>query len=215
MTKLGLVIFDCDGVLVNSEPASERVFVEMASPGVDIPLEEVSSRYLGMSDDFAFNDLATRYGLRLPADFFLRLEESKLAAYQLGLNLIPGAIHAVQRVSAKGVPSCVATSGTSSETRAKLAGTPLAAIFASRIYTASMVAQGKPAPDLFLHAAREMGVAPELCVVVEDSAAGVRGATEAGMRVLGYAPKGDVLGLSDLGAEVFPSMADVPSLLGI
>jgi HAD superfamily hydrolase (TIGR01509 family) len=214
--KPGLVIFDCDGVLVDSEPASERVFAEMAAElGIEISVAEVGRRYLGRSDDYAFKDLAARHGIELPRDFFQRLEQAKLVAYRSGVEVIPGAVHAVKRVVKAGLATCVATSGTPEETKTKFANTALAELIGDRVYTASMVTRGKPAPDLFLHAAEQMGVAPGMCVVVEDSAAGVQGAMEAQMRVLGFAPKGDVLGLSDLGAEVFPSMADVPSLLGI
>ena len=90
----------------------------------------------------------------------------------------------------------------------------LLAQFEGRLFSMEHVARGKPAPDLFLYAAKQMGFAASECVVVEDSGAGVRAAMEAGMRVLGLAPNGDRDGLSDLGAEVFPSMAEVPSLLG-
>ena len=214
MERPGLVIFDCDGVLLDSEPASERVVAEMATQlGIEISAAEVGRRYLGTSDDFTFRDLAAQHGITLPEGFFDRLEQAKLIAYRTGVELIPGAVHAVRRVSQAAVPMCVATSGTPGETKTKFATTPLADLFGGHVFTASMVTRGKPAPDLFLLAADRMGVAPTDCVVVEDSAAGVRGASEAGMRVLGYAPKGDVLGLSDLGAEVFASMADVPALL--
>lgn len=216
MNRPGLVIFDCDGVLMDSEPASERVFVKVAAElGITIPVAEVGRRYLGRSDDFAFRDLAERHGITLPVGFFEHLEAAKLVAYRGGVEPITGAVHAVRAVAGAGIPACVATSGTPSETRTKFDGTPLADLFGDRIYTASMVANGKPAPDLFLYAAQSMGFEPGSCVVVEDSAAGVQGAIEAGMRVLGYAPKGDAQCLSDLGAEVFASMADVPFLLGV
>jgi beta-phosphoglucomutase-like phosphatase (HAD superfamily) len=83
------------------------------------------------------------------------------------------------------------------------------------VFSAHHVSRGKPAPDLFLFAASTMGFTPGDCVVIEDSGRGVQAAMAAGMRVLGYAPKGDRQGLSDMGAEVFASMADVPGLLGL
>ena len=100
-------------------------------------------------------------------------------------------------------------------TRVKLEPLGLMEFFDERVFTAYNVARGKPAPDIFLHAAQCMGVTPENCIVIEDAVAGVRAGVDAGMRVLGYAPQGDALGFSDLGAEPFPSMADVPRLIGL
>jgi beta-phosphoglucomutase-like phosphatase (HAD superfamily) len=109
----------------------------------------------------------------------------------------------------------MADRATIERTRVKLEPIGLLEFFGDHVFTAYDVARGKPAPDIFLHAAERMGVAPANCVVIEDAAAGVRAGIDAGMRVLGFAPKGDVLGFSDLGAEPFPSLTDVPRLIGL
>jgi beta-phosphoglucomutase-like phosphatase (HAD superfamily) len=129
--------------------------------------------------------------------------------------MITGALHAVRRIATAGVSLCVASSATLERTRVKLAPLGMLDYFGDHVFTGYGVPKGKPAPDLFLFAAATMGFAPRDCVVIEDAAAGVQAAMTAGMRVLGYAPKGDRQGLCDMGAEVFVSMAEVPELIGI
>ncbi len=176
-----LVIFDCDGVLVDSEVISARMLIEqLAVEGIDVDFSYVQKNFLGRSFATVVCRIQTSFGYELPADFEQRYREGLVGAFQSELNLVDG----VQEVlAALSVPACVATS--SNETRAmktlELAG--LATRFRDRIFTASQVAHGKPAPDLFLHAAKCMGVSPEQCLVVEDSLPGVEAARAAGMRV--------------------------------
>ena len=215
MVRPGLVIFDCDGVLVDTESTADRVFLEMlGEAGVDAA-PDFHERYLGVADKETLADLAARAGTVFPSDFLERLQWRKVEEYARGAAPIPGATHAVLRVADAGMPFCVATSGTSAETIVKLETAGLLQPFGDRIFSTESVQRGKPSPDLFLYTAETMGVASAACVVVEDSLAGVRGAVEAGMRVLGFVPKRDWQGLDDAGAEVFPSMAEVPSLLGL
>jgi HAD superfamily hydrolase (TIGR01509 family) len=215
MAKPGLVIFDCDGVLVDSERASFEVAREMAAGlGIELTFAQ-NAPYFGTRDSDMFEDLAAKHGVALPEGFLERVEARKMARYRQGVPVIPGALHAVRRIAAAGLPLCVASSATVERTRVKLEPIGLLEFFGDHVFTAYDVARGKPAPDIFLHAAERMGVAPADCVVIEDAAAGVRAGIDAGMRVLGFAPKSDVLGFSDLGAEPFPSLTDVPRLIGL
>jgi HAD superfamily hydrolase (TIGR01509 family) len=210
-----LVIFDCDGVLVDSEQASFEVARAIAAElGIELSFEQ-NQPYFGTRDSDMFEDLAAKHGMALPEGFLVRVEERKIARYREGVTVIPGAMHAVRRIAAAGLPLCVASSATVECTRVKLEPIGLLEFFGDHVFTAYDVARGKPAPDISLHAAERMGVAPANCVVVEDAAAGVRSGVDAGMRVLGFAPKGDVLGFTDLGAEAFPSLTDVPRLIGL
>jgi HAD superfamily hydrolase (TIGR01509 family) len=215
MAKPGLVIFDCDGVLVDSEAAAFDVSSTMALElGITLTFAE-HERSFGTRDSDMFGALAKKHGVSLPDGFLDRVEERKMVRYREGVPVMPGAIHAVRRIAAAGIPLCVASSATTERTRVKLAPVGLLEFFGEHVFTAYDVPKGKPAPDVFLHAAAAMGFAPGDCVVVEDAAAGVQAAMEAGMRVLGYAPRGDWQGLSDMGAEVIVSMADVPGALGL
>ena len=220
MSDEGLVIFDCDGVLVESEAISRRVSYEMAAAELGFKptpeeIEELDRRNLGRSDDDIFADLGTQLGTPVSIGFMVRLSIRKTEEYAKGVPAIPGAKGIVGRIAMAGLSRCVATSGTYPETEAKIEAAGLKGLFRERYYCAQMVLRGKPAPDLFLYAAQMEDVPPHGCVVIEDSAAGVQAAVAAGMRVLGYAPLGDIFGLADLGAEVFQSMSDVPGLLGI
>ena len=215
MGKPELVIFDCDGVLVDSEHVAFEVSSAMVLElGITLTLAE-HVRYFGVRDSDMFADMAGKHGVTIPEGFLERVEARKLARYREGVPVMVGAVHAVRRIVAADVPVCVASSATAERTRVKLEPAGLLKFFGEHVFSAYDVAKGKPAPDLFLDAARRMGFEPRDCVVIEDAAVGVEAAMAAGMRVLGYAPKGDRQGLNDLGAEVFVSMAEVPSLLGL
>ncbi|MDA1035946.1 MAG: HAD family phosphatase [Chloroflexi bacterium] len=216
MERPGLVIFDCDGVLVDTEHMSNSGIAEyFTGLGVPMSVEEATRRFKGLDNSAMKQQAESAFGIKLPDDF-VRITElrEQEAAMTADLHSIPGARHAVDGVIASGCPVCVASNGEVAKMEITLGRTGLLDKFGGRLFSKDHVARGKPAPDLFLYAAEQMGFAPPDCVVIEDSAAGVRGAVEAGMRVLGYAPEGDAEGLSDLGAEVFPSMAEVPGLLG-
>ena len=212
----GLVIFDCDGVLVDSEPLSGRVSLEMiAEHGVTMSRDEMSARYLGTSDADMLRDVERRLGVTFPEGFVDEMQARKLVAFRAAVRAMDGAAAAVGAIASAGVPLCVASSGPRDSTRVKLASAGLLRYFDGRLFSAYDVPRGKPHPDLFLYAAAQMGVAPARCVVVEDSLPGVQGAVAAGMRVLGYASEGGGAALRTAGAEVFGDMADVPGLLGL
>jgi HAD superfamily hydrolase (TIGR01509 family) len=203
------VIFDCDGVLVDSEPISNRVLAAMLTDlGLPTTAEESMAAHLGRAWPSVAELIEARLGRPLAEDFRPRYVEGMLAAFERELEPVPGIVEALDAIDN---PSCVASSGAHEKMRMTLAHTGLLERFEGRIFSATEVARGKPAPDLFLHAAERMGWAPEDCVVVEDSAAGVEAARAAGMRALGYAGRTDPALLA--GSEVFTAMAELPALL--
>ncbi len=216
MKRPGLVIFDCDGVLVDTERLDNlAVGAYLSEFGVTVSEEEAGRLFTGLDNEGVKRVTEKTFGVNLPPEFVAETEARIQRALETGdFHAMAGARHAVDRLIAVGCPICVASNGEMAKMELTLGRTEFLETFRGKMFSKDQVARGKPAPDLFLYAAEQMGFAPAECVVIEDSPAGVRGAMEAGMRVLGFAPKGDPDGLSDLGAEVFPSMAEVPSLLG-
>jgi HAD superfamily hydrolase (TIGR01509 family) len=212
---ISCVIFDCDGVLVESEAVSQRMSWEWAhAAGVPITEAELAERYRGTYDPEMARDLEVRYGVTLPADFSATLKAAKVAAFATLVTPIPGARHTVETVAASGLPFCIGTSGSAEETESKLTSAGLVDLFdRDRIFTAPQVKRGKPFPDLFLLAASTLGVPPEQCLVIEDSHAGVRAAIAANMLVVGFAPDGDVFDLASLGATVVSDLRDAVTFL--
>jgi HAD superfamily hydrolase (TIGR01509 family) len=207
-----LIIFDCDGVLVDSEPISVRVDVEMlAEVGLSISEAEVIERFVGRSPEVIVAETEAQLGSRVPEGWFERGEMRLREAFKTRLRPIPG-IH--EALKALAMPVCVASSSRPAELRLKLTLTGLYERFSGHIFSASEVANGKPAPDLFLYAAERMGTDPPDCVVVEDSRYGVQAARAAGMRVLAYAggvTPADVL--QGPGTVVFDDMRRLPQLV--
>lgn len=215
-----LVIFDCDGVLVDSEPIANRVFAELLGEvGLPLSYDETIATFLGRSMAACVAIIEARLGRPVPAEFAATCQARVAAAFARELAPVPGVVAALDGVAALGLPACVASSGTHEKIRASLGVTGLLPRFTGRIYSATEVARGKPFPDLFLHAARALGARPARCVVVEDTALGVQAAVAAGMTALGYAPPGARSGLADpealarSGARVFASMDALCALL--
>jgi HAD superfamily hydrolase (TIGR01509 family) len=206
-----LVIFDCDGVLVDSEPISCRVLTEhLGAAGFPMTAAEVERDCLGRSWASNVAVIEARFGRPLPGGFQPRYQADLFAAFDAELRAVPGVERALDAVA---MPTCVASSGTHERIRHTLGLTGLLARFDGRIFSATDVEHGKPAPDLFLHAAASMGAAPERCAVIEDSPAGVQAARAAGMTVLGFAARSDPARLADEGARTFAAMAELPELL--
>ena len=180
-----LVIFDCDGVLVDSEPIAIRVDVAMfAEVGMTVSEQDVIERFVGRSPELLARAVEEELGHPPPADWEERGERRLRRAFEAELQPVLGIREALERIT---LPVCVASSSPPDRLRFKLELTGLYERFAGHIFSAAEVANGKPAPDLFLHAARQMGVDPAGCVVVEDSRYGVLAGRAAGMDVLGYA----------------------------
>lgn len=212
-----LVIFDCDGVLVDSENISCEVLADsLTRAGLPTTLAQARTDYQGLllSDIVALAE--HKLGDSLPLGWLARYERDRAEAFRKQLRPVVGARQAVELVLAVGSDVCVASQGKLEKTRLSLELTGLRDLFAdTALFSAHTVARGKPHPDLFLHAAREMGAASSgECVVVEDSHSGVQGAVAAGMRVLGYAADADAKVLAEAGAEVFWAMGELPGLLG-
>lgn len=207
-----LIIFDCDGVLVDSEPIAIQIdAIIFAEYGMPMSETEIIDRFVGRSPSVTRDAIEEHIGHPLPADFHERTEAMFNEAYERGLAPIDGIEEALDRISAR---TCVASSSEPDRLDYKLRLTGLYDRFAGRIFSATEVRNGKPAPDLFLHAARQIGVAPEACAVVEDSQYGVQAARAAGMAAFGYA--GSVTParmLEGTGTTVFDDMRDLPRLL--
>lgn len=211
---LRLVIFDCDGVLVDSEPVSNRLIArDLTARGWPMDTEAATRRFVGTTLPDMRPEIERHLGHALPPDW-----ESALAALivtALSTEAIPiaGAVETLRAVSRLGLPWRVASNSSHAEMRAKFARLGIADLVAGRVHSFEDVAVGKPAPDLFLAAAAAQGVAPRECVVIEDSMAGVRAARAAGMDCLGFAPHSDGAALRDLGAVPFHDMAKLPDFI--
>jgi HAD superfamily hydrolase (TIGR01509 family) len=218
MTPPDLVIFDCDGVLIDSELIGARVeAAELSRIGIPLAEDEILTRFLGMTAEAMYHALEIEYRCTLPTGFAATVQAEIDAAFERDLQVIPGIHETLDRLA---VASCVASSSTLARLRHSLGLTGLYARFAPHVFSAEQVAHGKPAPDLFLHAAAKMSCAPARCLVIEDSISGVRGAAAAGMRAWGFIGGGHCVDghdarLRDAGAEsVFERMTDLPMLLG-
>ena len=210
-----LVIFDCDGVLVDSEaPTMQVLTANLARHGLAIAPEEAMRLFVG-GTMAGVADTARALGADLPRDWVEGIYAEIYARLRRGVDAIPG-VHAVlDALDAARIPACVASNGSDEKMDITLGATGLAARFAGRRFSAHALGVAKPDPGLFLIAARQMGVPPARCVVIEDSTTGARAARRAGMRCLGYAPHGDGANLSAEGARPFPGMRAVPALLGL
>jgi HAD superfamily hydrolase (TIGR01509 family) len=182
--KFDLVIFDCDGVLVDSEVISSRAHAQtLTRHGYPITADQVLERFLGVSDREARQTIETEIGRKLPDDFETQVNQATLQFYAGDLRAIS---HVGEAIAAIGAPKCVASSGTPEKIRHGLSCAGLYDGLAPHIFSAAQVARGKPAPDLFLFAAQQMQVSPGRCLVIEDSVAGITGARASGMTVLGF-----------------------------
>lgn len=211
-TPVELVIFDCDGVLVDSERIAVRVNTALgAELGWPLTETEVIERFIGRSSASIGEQIAARLGEHVAARWAERFDLAHRQAVDAGLTAVDGINEALDEIT---LSTCVASSGTHEKMRHTLGRTGLYPRFAGRIFSATEVAHGKPAPDLFLHAAAAMGVPPAGCVVVEDSHYGVQAARAAGMRCFGYA--GGLTPAHRLegpGTVVFDDMRKLPTLV--
>ena len=179
-----LLIFDCDGVLVDSEPLSIAVLIDMvAHQGVQITPEEAYQRFLGRSVASMTATLWDEYGIETDIDFLEHMRSELFARFHKELKAIDGIGETLDRLD---MPRCVASSSQPERIRYSLELTGLLGKLEPHIFSATMVKNGKPAPDLFLHAADQMQVAPGNCIVIEDSPAGIVAAKAAGMRVFAF-----------------------------
>lgn len=215
----GLVILDCDGVLVDSEVISCGVVAQMLSgAGAPCDRDQAFSRYLGRPASAVTDDYARLCGRPPPTDFMAAWRAQLFAEFRRGLQPIDGARAAIE---ALGIPFCLASSSDPERIALSLRLTGLDDLFTDRVFSTTMVRNGKPAPDLFLLAAARMGVAPGACLVIEDSVSGIRAAKAAGMTAFGFTggshhallPMADAL--VDAGADlIIERMAELPGRAG-
>jgi HAD superfamily hydrolase (TIGR01509 family) len=212
-----LVIFDCDGVLVDSESISNGVLARLlTAQGLPTTLAEARRDYQGLLLGDVVRGAQMRLGHPLPEDWLESYERERGEAFRRELEPVPGAAEAVELISAAGIGVCVASQGKLEKTRLSLELTGLGHLFrAEAVFSAEAVARGKPHPDLFLHAAAVMGASPRECVVVEDTPSGVVAAVCAGMRVFGYVADSDAGALARAGAEELASLRELPGLLAV
>ncbi len=212
----GLVIFDCDGVLVDTERVANRIMAEMVSAlGYPITGPQCQQRFMGRTLESVKEMVEELTGNPLPSDWPDQVRERDLEAFRAGVPAIQGVAGVLDDLDRRGVPYCVGSSGKHEKMRTTLGSSGLLPRLEGRLFSAEDCARGKPAPDVFLLAARTMGHAPQSCIVIEDSVPGVLAAKAAGMRALAYAgdPACDRPAMTAAGATLFEAMAELPDLL--
>jgi HAD superfamily hydrolase (TIGR01509 family) len=212
-----LVIFDCDGVLVDSEAISNEVLARMlTSEGLPTTLHEARRDYQGLLLSHVQVRAEAKLGRSLPPDWLAEYEHERAEAFRRGLEPIAGAADAVRRVKAAGLKVCVASQGALEKTRMTLGLTGLRELFQPHaLFSAHDVPRPKPDPALFQHAAATMNAKPSACAVIEDTPSGIMAAVAAGMRAIGYAADSDEHALRNAGAEIIRSLDGLPGLLGL
>jgi HAD superfamily hydrolase (TIGR01509 family) len=209
--RFDLVIFDNDGVLVDSEPVANRVLSALLTEyGLPCTPEESIATFMGHSMAQVRTMVEARLGRPVPAELEARYFEQVFAEFERSLQPIPGIVDALRSIE----PAvCVASSGTHERIRLTLGTTGLWDRFGGRVFSAQDVSRGKPAPDLFLHAARALGADPRRCAVVEDSPAGITAANDAGMTSFAFARLVPAERLRHATGAVFADMRRLPALL--
>ncbi len=210
---LQLVIFDCDGVLVDSETLASELQVErFAEIGMPMTAAEITERFLGRSIGYVNAAIVEQLGGPLPVDREQYWEGRYRQLMTERLRPIPGVAEALEQIT---LPVCVASSSGPESIAFKLSLCGLAERFGDRIFSATQVRHGKPAPDLFLLAADRLDADPARCAVIEDSPVGVQAARAAGMRTFAYAGGGTVARdqLDGKATVVFDDMRRLPELL--
>lgn len=207
-----LVIFDCDGVLVDSERITNQVFVDVLNEeGIPASLEDMARYFVGYSLDQSISVIKKVYGREPQADFLQRYRPRRDIVLRAELQPVAGVREVLQQLA---WPRCVASNSSAAKVREMLALTDLAMYFDDRIFSAADLGQPKPAPDVYLHAAASFGYPPSSCLVIEDTEVGVRAAAAASMRVYAYTGTMDGSRLLKAGAErVFDNMQQLPALM--
>ena len=206
------MIFDCDGVLVDSELITNRVFVGMLNElGLALSLEDMFDRFVGRSMPQCLEIITKLLGRPVPPHFVGEYQTRSAAALRAELKAVPD-IETV--LAAMRMPYCVASSGSHEKMQTTLGITGLLPQFRGKMYSVTEVVRSKPFPDVFLHAARQQGVMPADCAVIEDTPTGVRAGAAAGMTVFGYCALTPRQRLIEAGAHhVFERMRDLPALI--
>ena len=210
-----LVIFDCDGVLVDTETRANRRLAQLITEGgYPVTYEQCRKQFCGRSLVSVHAQLKAE-GTDLGDDFVERWYRELPTLFGSGVEAVPHVETFIAAVKAAGISHCVASSARTEKMLMTLGQTGLLPHFCDVLFSATMVAHGKPAPDLFLHAADRMGHAPVDCIVIEDSVAGTQAGIAAGMRVFSYHgdPFSDRDGLAEAGGILFDDMRDLAALV--
>ncbi|OWY08203.1 hydrolase [Thioclava sp. F42-5] len=210
------VLFDCDGVLVDSEPATfDLIQEEFARYGVHKTISELEDAFIGSTIENVYQ-WGREHGADLPAGWVDSYYKALYARLREGTELMPGIPRLLARLDAEGIPFAVGSNGRKAKMEATLGQHPdIRTRLEGLLFSGQDMGMPKPKPDLYIHAARHLGADPAACVVIEDSPTGARAAKNAGMRCLGYSPKGDNPRLAAEGAELFTDMRQVPRLIGL
>ena len=210
-----MVIFDCDGVLVDSEPIFLRVLHRyLRKAGASLTHAECCATFIGKSKTDIETYLLSQ-ALPIPADWPEAFYSAAMAELERDCLAIDGVAEVLQALNCSGIPICVASNGLRDKIEFTLRHTGLLPFFEDRIHSAYEVGCSKPAPDVFLHAARTQGIAPDRCVVIEDSPSGVEAARAAGMGCFAYTAVSSIPPGRLFGAHPFTAMAQLPGLLGL
>lgn len=184
-TRVDLIIFDCDGVLVDSEILSQRVLLGMLENlGVEVSEDYFHKHFLGYNFEHVTAKVLADFSIALTSEFRQNYRSALIDVFATELK---PTMHLPWLLPQLNVKTCVATSGSPEKVKSSLHYTELESYFTGHVFTSSEVKNGKPAPDLFLYAAKKMAVSPENCLVIEDSNVGISAALAAEMNVIRYA----------------------------
>jgi HAD superfamily hydrolase (TIGR01509 family) len=212
MQKTELVIFDCDGVLVDSELIVNQVFLEeLNKAGVPIKLNTLLNEFVGHSLDQCLNLIKKKYGFSLGHDFLTRYKVRRDLALESRVKAIEGVENLIQKLK---LPYCVASNSEASKVRKMLTLTGLIGYFDGKIFSAADMGKPKPAPDVYLQVASEFSIKSRVCLVIEDTPTGVRAGVAAGMKVFGYSALTPEKSLIEAGAsQIFHSMTELQQVM--
>ncbi|MGH1468153.1 MAG: HAD family hydrolase [Bdellovibrionales bacterium] len=208
-----LIIFDCDGVLVDSESITNQVLVDYVNEfGVGITLERALELFQGGTIADWIHYVKVEHDIELPQEFVSNFRHKMKVAFEKELEPVSGVEKLIESLNCK---ICIASNGPMEKMETTLRVTKLNRYFGENIYSAYQINKFKPDPSLFLHAAKEMGIEPQHCTVIEDSPRGAQAAVAAGMTVYGYDVYGKTQALIDNGALLFTKMTDLIDRIGV
>ncbi|MEP2703700.1 MAG: HAD family hydrolase [Roseibium sp.] len=211
-----LVIFDCDGVLVDSERMTNGNLAKMVTElGHPMTGTDCQRQFMGRTLENVQAMIEGLIGRKLPDDWPDQVRARDLETFKAGVPAVPGIFEVLDDLDQRGVPYCVGSSGKYAKMHVTLGSSGLLPRLEDKLFSAQDCENGKPAPDVFLLAAKTMGYAPNTCVVIEDSVPGVLAAKAAGMQAYAYVedPSCDRNAMMKAGAFLFEDMKQLPNLL--
>lgn len=213
--RFDMVIFDCDGVVVDSEPLTNAVLRDdLAARGLDLTLAQVMDEFVG-GTMAAVGQQAAQMGAEIPGDWLDQVYAKIYAHLAENVEAVPGIATVLDRLDAAGIPYAIGSNGSRRKMEITLGRTGLYDRFAGKLYSGQEIPNPKPAPDVYLLAAREAGVMPDRCAVIEDSASGAKATKAAGMTCFGFIAETPPAKLAQIADHLFKDMAALPDLLGV